>query len=71
MTGSLALALQIPVLNPQSHYARSIFELSTWMLYISLAIFLLVAGLVTYAGWRFRARPARSPEGWIRATKPA
>ncbi len=60
MTGSLALALQIPVLNPQSHYARSIFELSTWMLYISLAIFLLVAGLVTYAGWRFRARPGEA-----------
>ena len=27
------------------------------MLWICLAIFLLVAGLVTYAGWRFRDRP--------------
>ena len=47
----------IPVLQPQSHYARSIFALSAWMLYICLGIFVLVAGLVTYASWRFRARP--------------
>lgn len=53
----LYLTSDIPVLNPQSHYARSIFELSAWMLWISLAIFLLVAGLVAYAGWKFRARP--------------
>ena len=51
------LTPDIPVLHPQSHYARSIFELSAWMLWISLAIFLLVAGLVGYAGWKFRARP--------------
>ena len=47
----------IPVLHPQSHYARSIFELSSWVLWMCLAIFLLVAGLVSYAGWKFRARP--------------
>ena len=50
----------IPVLHPQSHYARSIFELSSWVLYVCLAIFLLVAGLVTYAGWKFRARPGEA-----------
>ena len=54
---SFTASPDIPVLHPQSHYARSIFELSSWMLYISLAVFLLVAGLVTYAGWKFRARP--------------
>ena len=46
-----------PVLHAESHFARSISELSVWMLWISLAIFLLVAGLVTYAGWKFRATP--------------
>ncbi len=46
-----------PVLHPQGHYARSIFELSSGVLWVCLAIFLLVAGLVTYAGWKFRARP--------------
>jgi cytochrome c oxidase subunit 2 len=45
------------VLHPQSHYARSISELTLWMLYISLAIFLLIVGLVSYAGWRYRAKP--------------
>jgi cytochrome c oxidase subunit 2 len=52
-----ALALQNPVLNPQSHYARSIFELSSGVLWVCLIIFLVVAGLVGYAGWKFRARP--------------
>ena len=52
-----ALTVQIPVLHPQSHYARSIFELSSWVLWICLVIFLIVAGLVSYAGWKFRARP--------------
>jgi cytochrome c oxidase subunit 2 len=47
----------IPVLHPQSHYARSIFELSSWVLWVCLGIFLLVAGLVSYASWKFRARP--------------
>jgi cytochrome c oxidase subunit 2 len=56
----LADSSGIPVLHPQSHYARSIFVLSSWMLWISLAIFLLVAGLVTYAGWKFRARPGEA-----------
>ena len=46
-----------PVLHPQGHYARSIFELSSGVLWVCLAIFLLVTGLVTYAGWKFRARP--------------
>jgi cytochrome c oxidase subunit 2 len=46
-----------PVLHPQSHYARSIFELSSWVLWVCLGIFLLVAGLVGYAGWKFRATP--------------
>jgi cytochrome c oxidase subunit 2 len=46
-----------PVLDPHSHFARSIFGLSEWMLYISLGIFLLIVGLVTYAGWKFRAKP--------------
>ena len=46
-----------PVMHPQSHLAHSIFELSSWMLWISLAIFVLVAGLVFYASWKFRARP--------------
>jgi heme/copper-type cytochrome/quinol oxidase subunit 2 len=30
------------------------------MLWISIAIFLLVAGLVTYASWKFRARNGRT-----------
>jgi cytochrome c oxidase subunit 2 len=30
------------------------------MLYVSLGIFLLVAGLVTYASWKFRARPGEA-----------
>jgi len=47
----------IPVLHPQSHYARSIFELSSRVLWVCLAIFLLVAGLVAYATWKFRAKP--------------
>ena len=42
----------IPVLHPQSHYAHSIFELSSWVLWVCLGIFLLVAGLVSYAGER-------------------
>jgi cytochrome c oxidase subunit 2 len=46
-----------PVLHPQSHYAHSIFELSSWMLWICLGIFLLVAGLVSYVSWKFRAKP--------------
>ena len=46
-----------PVLHPESHFARSISDLSAWVLWISLGIFLLVAGLVTYAGWKFRATP--------------
>lgn len=50
----------VPVLHPQSHYARSIAELSQWVLYVTLAIFLLVAGLVTYAVWKFRARPGEA-----------
>ena len=45
----------VPVLHPESHFARSIADLSTWVLLVCLAIFLLVAGLVTYAGWKFRA----------------
>lgn len=52
-----SLAAQIPVLHPQSHFARSIFELSSWVLWVCLFIFLVVAGLVSYAGWKFRARP--------------
>ncbi len=56
----VASAVQVPVLHPQSHYAHSIFELSVWVLYVCLAIFLLVAGLVTYAGWKFRARPGEA-----------
>jgi cytochrome c oxidase subunit 2 len=47
----------IPVLHPQSHYAHSIFELSSWVLWVCLGIFLLVAGLVSYTSWKFRARP--------------
>ena len=50
----------IPVLHPQSHYARSIFELSSWVLCVCLGIFLLVAGLVSYAGWKFRAKPGEA-----------
>ncbi len=46
-----------PVMHPESHYARSIFELSSGVLWVCLIIFLLVAGLVSYAGWKFRARP--------------
>jgi hypothetical protein len=49
-----------PVMHPQSHYARSIFELSSWVLWVCLGIFLLVAGLVSYAGWKFRARPGEA-----------
>ena len=49
-----------PVMHPQSHYARSIFELSSAVLWVCLAIFLLVAGLVSYAGWKFRARPGEA-----------
>lgn len=45
----------VPVLHPQGHYARSIFGLSVGLLWICLAILLLVAGLVAYAGWKFRA----------------
>ena len=45
------------VMHPQGHFAHSIFELSTWVLWVCLGIFLLVAGLVTYASWKFRARP--------------
>lgn len=57
-------------MHPESHYARSIFELSSWMLYISLGIFLLLAGLVTYASWRFRARPGeRDPKQVFGSTK--
>ena len=60
----------VPVLHPQSHYAHYIFELSTWVLYVCLAIFLLVAGLVTYAGWKFRARPGEAdPEQVFGSTK--
>ncbi len=80
MTASLSLAFTmrllfaevdpIPVLHPQSHYAHSIFELSAWVLYVCLAIFLLVAGLVTYAGWKFRARPGEpDPEQVFGSTK--
>ena len=54
---SWALSAQIPVLHPQSHFARSIFELSSWVLWLCLIIFLVVAGPVSYAGWKFRARP--------------
>lgn len=46
----------VPVMHAQSHFARAIADLSIWMLLVCLAIFLIVAGLVTYAGWRFRAR---------------
>ena len=49
-----------PVMHPQSHYARSIFELSTWVLWVCLGIFLLVTGLVSYASWKFRARPGEA-----------
>jgi cytochrome c oxidase subunit 2 len=58
----VAVVASIPVLHPQSHYARSIFELSTGVLWVCLAIFLLVAGLVSYAGWKFRARPGAEQE---------
>ncbi len=61
---------EIPVMHPQSHYARSIFVLSSWMLWISLGIFLLIAGLVTYAGWRFRAHPGEAdPKQMFGSTK--
>jgi cytochrome c oxidase subunit 2 len=46
-----------PVLQPQSHYARSISQLSYGLLYVSLGIFLLVTILVFYAAWKFRATP--------------
>jgi cytochrome c oxidase subunit 2 len=49
-----------PVMHPESHYARSIFELSSGVLWVCLGIFLLVAGLVSYAGWKFRERPGES-----------
>ena len=50
----------IPVLDPHSHFARSIFELSSWLLWICLGIFVLVTTLVVYASWKFRARPGES-----------
>jgi heme/copper-type cytochrome/quinol oxidase subunit 2 len=53
----LAVAVRVPVMHPESHYARSIVELSNWMVHISLGIFLLVTGLVAYASWGSRARP--------------
>ncbi len=43
------------VMHPQSHYARSIFEFSSWVLWVCLGIFVLVAGLMSYAGWKFRS----------------
>jgi cytochrome c oxidase subunit 2 len=54
------LAPSNPVLHAESHFARSISDLSAWVLWVSLAIFLLVAGLVTYAGWKFRATPGEA-----------
>lgn len=50
----------IPVMHPQSPYVRSILELSSWTLWISLGIFLLITELVTYVGWRFRALPGQA-----------
>ncbi len=44
-------------MHPQGHFARSISELSWWVLWFCLAILLLVAGLVGYASWKYRARP--------------
>jgi len=46
-----------PVFAPHSEYARSIASLSYGVLWTALGIFLLVAGLVTYATYKFKARP--------------
>jgi cytochrome c oxidase subunit 2 len=59
-----------PVMHPQGHFARSIFDLSAWVLWAMLAIFLLVAGLVGYASWKFRARPEeRDPKQVFGSTR--
>ena len=41
---------------PRSIYAHAISSLSDGVLLVCLAILLIVAGLTTYAGWKFRAR---------------
>jgi len=46
-----------PVFTPHSEYARSIASLSFGVLWTALGIFLLVAGLVTYATYKFKAKP--------------
>lgn len=48
-----------PVLEPHSHYARSIAQLSKWMLYVSLAIFLMVVSLIVYCHYKFKAKPGQ------------
>ena len=52
-----AIVAQVPILHPESHFARSIFGLSSALLWICLVIFLIISGLVGYASWKFRARP--------------
>ena len=50
-------AATFPVFAPHSDYARSIDGLSHLVLWTSLAILLLVLGLVSYASRTFRAKP--------------
>jgi cytochrome c oxidase subunit 2 len=46
-----------PVFSPHSGFARSIASLSDGVLLVTLAILLLVVGLVSYASRKFRAQP--------------
>ena len=50
-----------PVFAPHSIYARSIAALSHGVLLTTLAILLLVIGLVTYATRKFREKPDTPP----------
>src|SRR5579875_1281395 len=61
MTTASSQAIQqaatFPVFAPHSDYARSIAGLSSGVLWTTLAILLLVIGLVSYAVHKFRAKP--------------
>lgn len=48
-----------PMFAPRSGYAQSITTLSYGVLLVCLFILLLVAGLVSYATWKFRERPGQ------------
>jgi cytochrome c oxidase subunit II len=60
LTGSSFLASPTSIFDPAGTPARSAFGLSMLVLSVTLAIFLLVAGLLLYAVVRFRHRPSDS-----------